>query len=70
MTGALFIPLPGNERLAAELARLLDGEVAQLETRRFPDQEAYLRLRADPACRSVGLVCSSGSRSTAIRCAA
>lgn len=58
MTGALFVPLPGNEQLATDLAKLLGGEVGEFETRRFPDQETYLRFRTDPTGRSVVLVCS------------
>jgi ribose-phosphate pyrophosphokinase len=58
MSGTLFIPLPGNERLATELARQLDGELGRLETRRFPDQESYLRFQVDPVGRSVAVVCS------------
>ncbi len=54
----LVIPLPGNEAYAAELARACGGELGQLETRRFPDQESYVRLRCDPSGRPVDLVCT------------
>ena len=57
-TELLIVALPGNEILAKRLARLLDGELAQLEYRRFPDGESYLRLHADPAGRDVVCVCT------------
>lgn len=44
---ALFLPLPGNEKLAAELARLSGGELGGLEVRRFPDGESYVRIDSD-----------------------
>ncbi|NNL67191.1 MAG: ribose-phosphate pyrophosphokinase [Myxococcales bacterium] len=52
------VPLPGNEALARSLTRSVDGELGQLETRKFPDGESYLRI--DPNCsgRSVALVCT------------
>ncbi len=56
MTPPLVFGLPGNERLARELAAALPGELGQLESRRFPDGETYLRLRADPRGRQVVLV--------------
>jgi ribose-phosphate pyrophosphokinase len=54
----LFLPLPGNETLAQDLARRGGGELGRLEHRRFPDGETYLRLRSDPAGREVVLVCT------------
>jgi ribose-phosphate pyrophosphokinase len=54
----LFLPLPGNETLAQELARETRGELGRLERRRFPDGETYLRLRSDVARREVVLVCT------------
>lgn len=52
----LVIALPGGERLAADLAAALSAEIGELETRRFPDGESYLRLKTDPKARSVVLV--------------
>jgi len=52
----LVIALPGGEPLAADLAHALRGEVGGLETRRFPDEESYLRLKTDPKARTVVLV--------------
>jgi ribose-phosphate pyrophosphokinase len=54
----LIIPLPGNVAMAAALAGRLDAELGRLETRRFPDQELYLRLPVDVAGRSVTFVCT------------
>ncbi|MBX9846583.1 MAG: ribose-phosphate pyrophosphokinase [Xanthobacteraceae bacterium] len=52
----LIIPLPGNEKLADALARLLPGERGAIETRAFPDGETYLRFATDVRGRSVILV--------------
>ncbi len=57
-TQTLIVALPGNETLADRLAQSLDAELAQLEFRRFPDGESYLRLHADPAGRDVVCVCT------------
>jgi len=54
----LVIALPGNERLAEKIAASGGFEVGVLETRRFPDGEAYVRHRSDLAGRSVALVCT------------
>jgi ribose-phosphate pyrophosphokinase len=53
MTRPMIIPMAGSEKLASGLAAVLAGEVAEIETRRFPDDEIYLRLGTDPAGRSV-----------------
>ena len=44
MTAPVFIALPGDEPLAEALAASLDGKVAALAYRRFPDGESYLRI--------------------------
>lgn len=44
MNAPLFIALPGDESLAAALAERLGAQTAELEYRRFPDGESYLRL--------------------------
>ena len=54
----LFLPLPGNETLADELARLSGGAIGTLEIRRFPDGESYVRLIADVAGKDVDFVCT------------
>lgn len=54
----LLFPLPGNDDLASKLANLVDAELGQIDMRRFPDGETYLRLMTSPVGRSVGLVCT------------
>ncbi len=44
MTLPLLIAMPGNETLAAELAKDLGYELGYLDTRQFPDGETYLRF--------------------------
>ncbi len=58
MTRPLIIPLSGGEPLAGKLAEALDGELGEIETRRFPDEEVYLRLKTDPKGRSAIVVCT------------
>jgi ribose-phosphate pyrophosphokinase len=47
MTSLLYA-MPGNEKLAEELAATLDFELGLIESRRFPDGEAYVRLATNP----------------------
>jgi len=58
MTRPLIIPLSGSELLAGKLAAALDGELGEIEIRRFPDEEIYLRLKTDPKGRSAIVVCT------------
>jgi ribose-phosphate pyrophosphokinase len=58
MTAQLLIAMPGNERLAAELATALGFGSSQLETRQFPDGETYLRFLTSLERQSVALVCT------------
>ena len=58
MTGLVCIGLSGNEATAARLAALVQGELATLETRQFPDGDSYLRLRSDVANKQVAIVCT------------
>jgi ribose-phosphate pyrophosphokinase len=58
MSGLVFVPLPGNEAMAAELARLMAAETIVPEVRAFPDGESYFRLDHDLHGRSVALVCT------------
>lgn len=53
---ALVVPLPGSEDLAESLAGHLGLATGELEWRRFPDGESYLRLHDSPAGRDVLLV--------------
>ncbi|MGE3600512.1 MAG: ribose-phosphate diphosphokinase, partial [Dehalococcoidia bacterium] len=50
--------MPGNESLAAALARELGAELGTLEMRAFPDGETYLRFVTNPAARPVIIVCT------------
>lgn len=52
----LIFPMPGNAAFAGALAAKLSAELGEVETRRFPDGETYLRLHTDPAGRDVALV--------------
>lgn len=54
----VILPLPGNEALAQHLARAGGWPLGTLETRRFPDGEAYVRLLDDVAGKAVDLVCT------------
>lgn len=58
MTRPMLLPLPGNEPMARELAATGGWECGELESRRFPDGESYVRVRSEVAGRSVALVCS------------
>ncbi len=57
-SGPLVLPLPGNEALAAALAREGGWEQGRIETRRFPDGETYLRVLSGVRDRDVALVCT------------
>jgi ribose-phosphate pyrophosphokinase len=54
----LMFALPGNGDLTARLATRLNAQIGELESRYFPDQETYIRLRTDVRDRSVVLVCT------------
>lgn len=50
--------LPGNEELGRSLCRALDLPAGELEVRRFPDGESYVRVLDDPAGQRVVLLCT------------
>ena len=54
----LLFALPGNEELTSRLSAHLAAERGDLESRRFPDGETYVRLLAEVQGRSVVLVCT------------
>jgi len=54
----LFFAMPGNEAAANALAKALGGATGELELRRFPDGESYLRFAGDLAGQTVALVCT------------
>jgi ribose-phosphate pyrophosphokinase len=43
----IIIPLPGNEKLAQSINSELRSELGELELRRFPDGEIYIRVHAN-----------------------
>jgi ribose-phosphate pyrophosphokinase len=55
---ALMLALPEAQAFAARLSALTGIPLGTLETRRFPDGEAYVRVDADCARQSLILVCS------------
>lgn len=57
-TRPLLYALPDNEAITAALAAEMDAEIGEVELRRFPDEETYLRFLTDPAGRSIALVCT------------
>ena len=54
----LIFAMPGNEALASALAAALGAEAGEMEHRRFPDGESYLRFVTPVAGRSAALACS------------
>lgn len=56
MSSALVIAMPGNESFAGEIAAALGAEAGQIETRRFPDGESYVRFRSDVRDRDLVMV--------------
>jgi ribose-phosphate pyrophosphokinase len=55
---AIFFPLPGNAKLATDLADLTAGEVGKLELRHFPDGETYLRVLTNVQGGTAFVVCT------------
>ncbi len=58
MSIPLLLPIPGNERLADELAGVLGAEVGRATVRRFPDGETYVRIETPVDGRDVALICT------------
>lgn len=56
MTSTILVPLPGAEAFTERLVQAGGFEVGQIDTRRFPDGERYLRLMFDPRGRRVEIV--------------
>lgn len=54
----LFIPLSGNDAMARSLAASLGAAIGDIEVRRFPDGETYLRLLSDVQGRETVIVCT------------
>jgi len=58
MSPLLLVAMPGNERLARSLAQAVEAEPGQIELRRFPDGETYLRYLTSPEDRPVAILAS------------
>ncbi len=54
----LVLPMPGNEKMADALAVSSGAEIGRLETRRFPDEEAYVRVAGDVRGSRVYILCT------------
>lgn len=54
----VILPMPGNETFAAALAAQGGWRVGELEIRRFPDGESYIRLLSDVRGSIVDVVCT------------
>lgn len=54
----VYLPMPGNETMAQALAAHASAELGAIETRRFPDGEAYVRLASDLGGKDVDIVCT------------
>lgn len=54
----LILPMPGNESLAQALAMHATAELGAIEARRFPDEEAYVRVLGDVRGKDVDVVCT------------
>jgi len=55
---AMLLALPGNERMADNLCRLLPAESCPVTVRRFPDGESYVRILEKVSGRHLILLCS------------
>ena len=54
----ILFAMPGNEAFTLHLDRAISCEVGQMEMRRFPDSETYVRLRSPVYGRDVVFVCT------------
>lgn len=54
----LFFGMPGNQECASDLAVLTASETGEIETRRFPDAETYVRIHGEAKDRATYLVCT------------
>jgi ribose-phosphate pyrophosphokinase len=54
----VLFALPGNEHIARKIAVLGDMEVGELELRKFPDGESYVRVRTPVSGKKAVVVCA------------
>ena len=52
----LLVALQDTAQISGSLARVLDAEIAEIDLRRFPDGETYLRFDTPPEGRDVILL--------------
>ncbi len=55
---SVVFSLPGNKGMAKSLAHKLGADIGSLRTRRFPDQESYVRYETPIEGRKIILVCT------------
>lgn len=58
MSNSVIVAMPGHELLTESLAKALGYDLVRLETRRFPDEETYLRYLSPVREKRVVLVAS------------
>jgi len=58
MTAPVLFPMPGNDAFCAHLASLMHARQGELDYRRFPDGESYVRLDTPVAGFDVALICT------------
>ncbi len=58
MKEIIFFSLPGNEKLASQLARKMNTDIGNLTVRHFPDGESYVRIQSEVKDKFVVLVCT------------
>ncbi|RJF98495.1 ribose-phosphate pyrophosphokinase [Noviherbaspirillum saxi] len=54
----ILLALPGNDQYGLQLAQAMECEAGDLESRRFPDGEFYLRILSEVKNRDVALLCT------------
>lgn len=54
----LLLAMPGNGALGQAIAQRANVDYADVETRRFPDGESYVRLPTDVGGRDVDILCT------------
>lgn len=54
----LLLAMPGNQVLGQAIAQRMNARYAEVETRRFPDGESYVRVASDIGGDDVHLLCT------------
>lgn len=58
LENSILFALPGNERLANDIASRYNVQLGEFTVRNFPDGETYIRIHSDVRDRKVVIVCS------------